>query len=95
MATYSRPSIQNAYSRWFWIRKNKCIIEFNKKSDIDKIYSYAKDFCESKYQHLIKKGLKIGIGHFNDPKAFIEYSNDIQDVYKEIKKYNPYKREKY
>ena len=26
--------------------------------------------------------------HFNDPKAFIEYSNDMQDVYKNINEYN-------
>ena len=26
--------------------------------------------------------------HFNDPKAFIEYSNDMQDVYKNIEEYN-------
>ena len=32
VALYSRSSIQNTYCRWFWIRKNKCIIEFNKQS---------------------------------------------------------------
>ena len=26
----------------------------------------------------------MGINHFNDPKAFIEYSNDMPDVYKNI-----------
>ena len=32
--------------------------------------------------------------HLNDPKAFIEYSNDIQDVYKNIEEYNPGKERK-
>ena len=32
--------------------------------------------------------------HFNDPKAFIEYSNDMHDVYKNIDHYNPDKENK-
>ena len=58
------------------------------KPDIDKIYSYAKDPYESKYQYLIKKREGVGINHFSDPKAFIEYSNDTYDVYKNIDEYN-------
>ena len=50
---------------------------------------YAKDPCEDKYQFLINKRESIGLKHFNDPKAFIEYSNDIPDVYKNINDYNP------
>ena len=57
--------------------------------DIDKIYLYAKDPYESKYQYLINKREGVGINHFNDPKAFIEYSNDMRDVYKNINEYNP------
>ena len=52
--------------------------------DIDKIYLYAKDPYEAKYRHLINKREKVGIDHFNDPKAFIEYSSDMQDVCKNI-----------
>ena len=52
----------------------------NNQPDIDKIYLYAKDLYEAKYQHLINKLEKVGLDHFNDPKAFMEYSNDIQDV---------------
>ena len=62
--------------------------------DIDKIYLYAKDPYESKYQYLINKREGVGINHFNDPKAFIEYSNDMHDVYKNIDEYNPYKENK-
>ena len=43
--------------------------------DIDKIYLYAKDTYESKYQYLINKRESVGINHFKDPKAFIDYSN--------------------
>ena len=57
--------------------------------DIDKIYLYAKDPYESKYQYLINKREGVGINHFDDPKAFIEYSNDMHDVYKNIDDYNP------
>ena len=62
--------------------------------DIDKIYLYAKDPYEAKYQYLINKREGVGINHFNDPKAFIEYSNDMHDVYKNINYYNPDKENK-
>ena len=64
------------------------------QQDIDKIYLYAKDPYESKYQYLINKGKGVGINHFNDPKAFIEYSNVMLDVYKSIDDYNPDKENK-
>ena len=57
--------------------------------DIDKIYLYAEDPYESKYQYLIDKRLSVGINHFNDPKAFFDYSNYMHDVYKNIDDYNP------
>ena len=50
--------------------------------DICKIYLYAKDPYEAKYQYLINKREGVGINHFNDPKAFIEYSNYMCNVYK-------------
>ena len=55
---------------------------------------YTKDLYESKYQFLINKRENIGLKHFNDPKAFIEYSNGMQDVYKNIHYYNPNKGNK-
>ena len=58
----------------------------NKQSDVDKIYLFPKDPYENKYQVLINKKEIIRLKHFNDPKAFIEYSNDTQDVYKNIDK---------
>ena len=62
--------------------------------DIDKIYLYANDSYEEKYQYLINKRKSVGINHFNDSKAFIEYSNDMHDVYKNIDEYNPDKENK-
>ena len=44
--------------------------------DIDKIYLYAKDPYEAKYQYLINKRESVGINHFKDHKAFIEYSDE-------------------
>ena len=55
---------------------------------------YAKGPYEAKYQYLINKREGVGIYHFNDPKAFIEYSNDMHDVYKNIDDYNPDKENK-
>ena len=60
----------------------------NDQPNIDKIYSYAKDPYEAKYQFLINKRESTGLKHFNDPKVFIEYSNDMQDVYKDIAEYD-------
>ena len=62
--------------------------------DIDKIYSFAKDPYESKYQCLINKRGSLGINHFNYPKVFIDYSKDMPDVYKNIDNYNPDKENK-
>ena len=49
---------------------------------------YAKDLYEGKYQFLINKRESTGLKHFNDSKAFIDYSNDVQDVYKNIEEYS-------
>ena len=75
-------------------KTNTLLNLINNQSDIDKIYLYAKDPYEDQYQFLIKKREIIGIKHFNDPKAFIEYSNDMHDVYNNINDYNPNKENK-
>ena len=62
--------------------------------DIDKIYLYAKDPYQCKHQYLINKRKGVGINHFKDLKAFIEYSDDMHDVYKNINYYNPNKENK-
>ena len=62
--------------------------------DIDKIYLCAKDPYQAKYQCLLNKREKVRLDHFNYPRPFIEYSNDMQDVYKNIEDYNPGKKRK-
>ena len=48
------------------------------------MYLYAKDPYEAKYQFLISKRESTGLKHSNDSKVFIDYSNDIDDIYKKI-----------
>ena len=55
---------------------------------IDKIYLYAKHTDEDKYQYLINKREQAGIKNLNDPYAFIEYSNDMNDVLEDINNYD-------
>ena len=69
-------------------KTNALLNLINNQPDIDKIYLYAKKPYEAKYQFLINKRESTGLNYFNDPKAFIEYSNDLQDVYKNINEYN-------
>ena len=66
----------------------------NEQRDIDKIYLYAKDLSESKYEHLIKNRENAGIKHLNDLKAFIDCSNTMDDVYENIDHYNPNRKRK-
>ena len=66
----------------------------NNQPDIDKIYLYAKYPYEAKYQYLINKREKVDLHHYDDPKSFIEYSNDMQNVYKTIEEYNLRKKRK-
>ena len=66
----------------------------NNQPDIDKIYLCEKDPYEAKYQYLNNKHEKVGVDQFKDPKAFMEYSNDMEDVYENIENYNPGKKRK-
>ena len=75
-------------------KTNALLNLINNRPDIDKIYLYAKDPYEKKYQYLINKHEKVGLNHFNDPKAVMEYSNDKQDVYENIEDYNSIKKRK-
>ena len=61
---------------------------------IDKIYLYARDLSKPKYQFLIKKREDAGIKHVNNPNAFIECSNTMDDVYENINDYNPIRKRK-
>ena len=58
-----------------------------------KIYLYAKDPYEAKYQFLINNRKSTGLKYFNDFEFFIEYSkNDMDDICKNIEEYNPNKK---
>ena len=69
-------------------KTNSLLNLISNQTDIDKIFLYAKDLYETKYQILINKRESTGLKHLNDPKDFIGYSNDMQDVYRNIKEYN-------
>ena len=61
---------------------------------IDKIYLYTKD-RRKKYQYLINKREQAEIKNLNDPHAFIEYSNDMNDVLDDINNYKKIEIKKY
>ena len=64
----------------------------HQRPDIGKIYLYVKDSFESKYQLLINGKEKVGIKTVKNPKAFIDYSQTIDDVYENLEDYNPTKK---
>ena len=75
--------------------KTNCMFNLiNHQPDIDEIYLYAKDPYEAKYQFLVNKGESTGLKYFVDSRAFIEYQNDMDDIYKNIEGYNPNKKRK-
>ena len=56
----------------------------NEQYNIDRIYLYSKDLSKPKYEYLIKKRENAGIKHLNDPNAYIECFNTMDDVYENI-----------
>ena len=66
----------------------------NQQPDIDKIYFHAKNPCKAKFQLLTNKRESTGLKHFKDPNAFIEYSNDMDDIYKSTEEYSLVKKQK-
>ena len=70
------------------------IQKLNDTDPIDKIYLYAKDLSDPKYEYLINKREQAGIKNFNDSTAFIEYSNDMNDVFTNINDYNKQRKRK-
>ena len=66
----------------------------SQQPDIDKKFLYVKDPYKAKYPFLIDKRGSTGLKHLNDSKAFIEYSNDMDDIYKNIEECNPNKKRK-
>ena len=76
-----------------WYGKTNALINLiDHEPDIDKIYLYAKDPSEEKYQLLINKRESAGLTYLSDSKAFVEYSDNMDDIYKNIEEYNPNKK---
>ena len=76
-------------------KRNTLLHLINEQKDFDKIYLHAKDLSESKYEYLTRNRQNAGIEHLNDSKAFIEYSNTMDDVYENSDNYNPKRKKKY
>ena len=69
-------------------KTNTLLHLINNLHPIDKIYLYAKDINEPKYEYLINKREQAGIKNLNDLHAFIEYSDDMDDLLDDINNYN-------
>ena len=69
-------------------KTNTLLQLIDKFHPIDKIYLYVKDTNEPRYEYLINKREQMGIKNLNDPHAFIEYSNDMNDVLENISNYD-------
>ena len=75
-------------------KTNTLLNLIKEQDDIDKIYLYAKDLSDPKYEFFMKNGKDAGIKHLNDPDAFIERSNMMDDVYENIDDYNSSRKRK-
>ena len=64
----------------------------HQRPDIEKGYLYAKNQFESKYQLLFNGREKVGNENLKNPRAFIDYSQTIDDVYENLEDYNPTKK---
>ena len=76
------------------VKSNTLLNLINEQLDINKTYLYARDLNKPKYKILIKKCKNAGIRHLNDPNAFIECSNTMDDVYENIDDYNSSRKRK-
>ena len=69
-------------------KTNTLLHLMNNLHPIDKIYLYAKDINEPKYEYLINKREQAGKKNLNDLHAFIEYSDDMDDLLDDSNNYN-------
>ena len=72
------PYIPNHPYRILIIGRNTLLNLINEQGVIDKIYLYAKDFGEPKYEYLIKNRENAGINHYNNYKNY----HNIHNIYK-------------
>ena len=69
-------------------KRNSLFNLINGQNDFDKIYLYARDLSEPKYEYLNKKRQDAGIKHLNESNAFIKCSNTMDETYEKINDYN-------
>ena len=62
--------------------------------DTGKIHLYAKNPYKGTYQLLVNIREGTGIKYLSDSEAFIEYSNGMDDIYRNIEEYNPNRNRK-
>ena len=92
---YFWSSIQNIDNRRFRTWKTNVLLNLiENQPDIDKNIFVRKRSISSKISNLINKREGAAINHFKDHKAFIEYSNFMRNIYKNINHYNPNKENK-
>ena len=75
-------------------KTNTLLNLIKEQDDIDKIYLYAKDLSEPKYEFLMKKRKDVIMKHLNDLNAFIESSNMMDYIYENNDDYNPNRKRK-
>ena len=75
-------------------KTNALLNLIKEQDDIDKIYLYAKDLSEPKYEFLMKKRKDVIMKHLNDLNAFIESSNMMDYIYENNDDYNPNRKRK-
>ena len=94
MTRKSWPSVLNINNWRLWIHKKKSLLNLiNNEPDINKIYLYAKHPSKIQYQLSVNKTESTGLKYLNDPIAFIDYTNDMDDIYENAEEYNPNKNQ--
>ena len=76
------------------VKTNPLINLINEEHDIGKKILYARYLSKRKYEYSIKKREGVEINHANNPKAFIDCSNTMGDVYENIDDGNPIRKRK-
>ena len=78
---------------WYW-KTNALLDLLDHESDIDKINLYVEDPYKARFQLFIDKRQITGLKYLNDSNAFTEYSNHMNDIFKNIEECNLNKKRK-
>ena len=94
MVLFSWSSFKKFNYWWFWISETNVLLNLikNQQLNIDKLYLYVKDPFKPKYQLLVNGREKVGIKKLKSLKAFIEYSQTVDDVYENLEDYSRMKK---